>query len=885
MRTFIATLFVALSYLAFGQDYSFTRLSEEDGLPGSHMNCFVKDDRGFMWMGTGSGLYRYDGYTIKSYASDQGYNISDDYITAIIQDKDRMIWVGTNGGGLNRFDPSTETFATFRHNPEDPLSIAGERIRKLAEGEGVIWVAFDNGLGLSKLDKKTGKSVNYDPFQSIKVPGVKAIRGMVLDEYNANTLWLGTTSGLIRFDIENESFQVIDHPLSKSNHHGLFALEQIDENRLICGFFSAGIDIYHMKEEEWSNVYTIYSKKLRIFDLARKSETEFWVSARKRGLAIYNIDRNEFNYVHSDLDNPSTPFPGFTYSVYSDNDRVWVGGKYGVSYSHKDRPLFPFDSISFSDTRFGKVTAISGKYDKVYMVGLMLQGIVEIDKASNERSFHSFNGESPNLHGMLEREQVIYLYNEKSELFVFDKTTKSLRQINIPLHKGKKIPIRGIHDWTSNHAIILNAYGMAFKLNYQTNELSTLVDTDEWQMDALVLEDSSVWIGGSKGVTVFDPKNNNASRINLRSISNEKEQHIQALAKGKDGVVWVGTTRGLIKLADNEETLYNVNNSDLTGNFISQVMIDLDGNIWLNNQKGFSKVIPSRMEVTSYDHSDGIDPEGILAMVDGKIYYGTYGGYFKVATSAIKKTHKSPSVHLLSFQVANQEFQLEKNIDYTKDIQLEYWENSFSFSFSTPSYDKSNKVQYAYQLIGQDDDWIISKKRRFASYTNLSGGQYTFQVKAKTRESDWGEVKSINIYVATPFWETRWFYTLITFLIFLAGFIIYKLRIRAVQRKADMEAQELQIEALKNRFMELHTSPSQLVVQLKFEELNQKLNNHLTEREFEALKLSLEGKTNAEISDLLFISISTVKFHLRNTYSKMGVSNRKEAFQFMLKTS
>lgn len=102
---------------------------------------------------------------------------------------------------------------------------------------------------------------------------------------------------------------------------------------------------------------------------------------------------------------------------------------------------------------------------------------------------------------------------------------------------------------------------------------------------------------------------------------------------------------------------------------------------------------------------------------------------------------------------------------------------------------------------------------------------------------------------------------------------------------AEKEAQELQIDALKKRFMELHASPGDLAVQLEFDELNDKLNTQLTEREFEALKLSLEGKTNAEIADNLFISISTVKFHLRNTYSKMGVGNRKEAFQLMLKTS
>ena len=122
------------------------------------------------------------------------------------------------------------------------------------------------------------------------------------------------------------------------------------------------------------------------------------------------------------------------------------------------------------------------------------------------------------------------------------------------------------------------------------------------------------------------------------------------------------------------------------------------------------------------------------------------------------------------------------------------------------------------------------------------------------------------------------FVAIIVLLIALFAYKHYK-------QKAEKEAQELQIEALKKRFMELHSSPSDLAVNLDFEELNGKLNTPLTDREFETLKVSLEGKTNAEISEILFISVSTVKFHLRNTYSKMGVGNRKEAFQYMLKTS
>ncbi|MEQ9466093.1 MAG: tetratricopeptide repeat protein [Ekhidna sp.] len=111
--------------------------------------------------------------------------------------------------------------------------------------------------------------------------------------------------------------------------------------------------------------------------------------------------------------------------------------------------------------------------------------------------------------------------------------------------------------------------------------------------------------------------------------------------------------------------------------------------------------------------------------------------------------------------------------------------------------------------------------------------------------------------------------------------LFYRQRTRKM--KAEQEAQDLQIEALKKRLIDLNISPSEPKVDA--DQLNEKINTPLSEREFEVLKLTLEGKSNGEIADLLFVSVSTVKFHLRNTYGKLGVNNRKEALDYVVKTS
>lgn len=119
--------------------------------------------------------------------------------------------------------------------------------------------------------------------------------------------------------------------------------------------------------------------------------------------------------------------------------------------------------------------------------------------------------------------------------------------------------------------------------------------------------------------------------------------------------------------------------------------------------------------------------------------------------------------------------------------------------------------------------------------------------------------------------------------VIILGLLIAFYAQRLKKKRAEQQAQELQIEALEKRLIDLNISPSQPEVTIS--DLNEKINTPLSDREFEVLKLSLDGKTNTEIAEHLFVSISTVKFHLRNTYGKLGVSNRKEALVYVAKKS
>ena len=99
----------------------FTHISLEQGLSQSVVTAMAQDRTGFLWLGTQDGLNRYDGYTFRVFRNEPGNatSLGNNYITALAVDGAGDLWIGTNGGGLDRFDPGTETFTHFRHDPND----------------------------------------------------------------------------------------------------------------------------------------------------------------------------------------------------------------------------------------------------------------------------------------------------------------------------------------------------------------------------------------------------------------------------------------------------------------------------------------------------------------------------------------------------------------------------------------------------------------------------------------------------------------------------------------------------------------------------------------------------------------------------------------------
>ncbi len=190
----------------------FEHLSIEEGLSQSVVNCVLQDRSGFLWLGTQGGLNRYDGYGFEVYRHDpqDPASLAHDWILALAEDPSGDLWVGTEGGALARWRRASDDFESYRPDPKDPQSFSGLRVIALArDHSGDLWAGTMDG-GLNRFDAASGgfEYFRHDPGDPTSLAHDQ-LGALHVDR--DGILWVGTWDGLDRFDPRSGSFEHFRH--------------------------------------------------------------------------------------------------------------------------------------------------------------------------------------------------------------------------------------------------------------------------------------------------------------------------------------------------------------------------------------------------------------------------------------------------------------------------------------------------------------------------------------------------------------------------------------------------------------------------------------------------------------------------------------------------
>ena len=237
----------------------------------------------------------------------------------------------------------------------------------------------------------------------------------------------------------------------------------------------------------------------------------------------------------------------------------------------------------------------------------------------------------------------------------------------------------------------------------------------------------------------------------------------------------------------------NLSKADSLLVWIGNVAADLNGNIWFLTNANLIKLDAKDLKPSIYSYTYGMPDNEFYAfefLPTGELVIGLRGSIVVVDIDDLRKNEELAIPYVSNIQVHDEHYKSDTTAIMRKSLDLQYWENSFSFDFSALSFTLPEFNKFRYRLKNFKDDWIDAKGRRFANYTNVSNGNYIFQLQAANNEGVWNDkTYDLSVTITTSWWNTWWFRIAVLLLIIYFAYSIYRYRILQIRNEAKLKSE------------------------------------------------------------------------------------------------
>jgi len=841
----------------------FDHLNIEQGMSQSSVHIIFQDSRGFLWMGTQDGLNRYDGYTFKIYKPDPDVpsSLSDRWITSILEDADGFLWIGTRQGGLNRFDPRLEKFSQFTHEAANPASLSDNHVNTLfIDRKGNLWVGTERGL--DRLDKNQNGFKHFlnslpqpDKTTDIRVTAMHQDRrgkfwvgtggdgliwldpesnqteifqsnpenpstissdfvNAIVEDEKTYILWVGTRSGLNRFDPNTGRFTRFqrqeageEDPMSEENGpidiiEKNSAYQSLSNNTINSLLFDStgnlwvgtanGLNRYHAGTG-FVHYFNdpAFSKSLSENSIASLYEDHsgiLWIGTHGGGVNIYDRQRDLFAYYRHDAQDKNSINDNSITSIYVDSEGyAWVGTGNGLNrFSWTSNSVLSYQNNrkDLSSLGFNEVTSTYEDQDGTLWIGTF-NGLDSFDRTTS--AFTHYRRDLADSSSL-------------SSNYVYTVFVDRQNNVWVGTYAGLDLLDRATGKF------IHYAYQMDNPASLSGNIVITIYEDQEGNLWAGTFESGLNRLDRNTGAFTryrYDPQDKT-------SLNNDS---VSSIYQDSQARLWIATVGGGLNLyhPETDSFTYFIEKNGLPSGVIYGVLEDEQGYLWMSTNFGIARFNPDTKVFRNFDAGDGLQSNEFNSNAfakgkHGELYFGGINGLTVFQPDRIVDNPYTPQVVLTSLTQSDQPVAMETSVEMLQSLTLQWPQNSLEFDFAALSFSEPGKNQYAYFLDNFDTNWHFIGTKRNGRYTNLPGGEYTLLVKGANSDGVWNDTPTqIAITVIPPFWQTNWFrvsLALAAALVTLGGAGLRTRSIRARNRALEGLVQD-RTYALENRNREM----------------------------------------------------------------------------------
>ena len=812
--SFVLLIYSLVCQADGGKDtYIFRKVDYQQGLSNSAVLCLFQDNRGLMWFGTYDGVNCYDGRNMEVFRSDFSAqkSLSNNVIHSIQQADNNCLWISTHLG-INRLSLDSRQVVGYYDFTDDYYLHSNSK--------GNTWVVSHGGIFYYNTSYK-----RFVQIKNLKVP-VEDMdkRAFVTDD---GVLWIFTQQTGELLQVSQDAFDCdtlsIHSTVSSTNFHAKPIEDVFYQNGVLC-FIDSEHDLYVYDISRQSKIYirnlsSLVQKNGTIAGIALFYE-DIIIGFRTNGLVRL---RTSQKYKEEVVDRNVR-----IYSIYRDPHQnvLWVAsdGQGTIMYAKKYSIATNLMLNQLSSNLSRQVRSVMTDDSGGLWFGTKGDGLLHIpDYRENEEvsavtvyspegkqnvvSYIRWNKEFP-VYKLVQSRYMdgFWIGSGDPGLFYYSFEDKALHSVeNLP---AQPTEIHGIYEENDSvlyvvtagsgfHKLILEKQAGTIRLKSQKSYHFFHGQREITMFYPMLAEgDSILWLGSrEKGLIRFDKRTEEYKVISLKEMLHKSVDDVLSLYRTKEGVLYVGTTSGLVCLNSNRgqmKATYIGREQGLLNDMIHGVLEDENGLLWLGTNRGLIKYNPINGSSHAYFYSAGVqigefsDDAYYMCPYTRELFFGGIDGLLYLDKEMQAAPEFYPDILLRKLTIGHtQVVQENYYTDDGKALQFKGAEVSFTLSFIVPDFLSGEDIEYSYQLEGYDKDWTSFSSINEASYTGVPAGDYLFKVRYKRDVFD-TEYRhfSIPVHILSPWYRSApaYFIYFIIFLLLL-GYVIYLLRKNYLQER------------------------------------------------------------------------------------------------------